>query len=123
MPTVWPAARSIAATRRVVVVLPLLPVTSATGTSWTTDQSTAPGAGSAPIGHVRLPRPTPTLTNSSSQVPVRPCASAASSRAASAGRRDASAPTRTACRSASVSALPAAAAAHARSAASTAASS
>src|ERR1700674_3372828 len=46
-PAVRPAAASIAAVSRTVVVLPLVPVTSATGTSCTAGQSTAAGGGSS----------------------------------------------------------------------------
>ncbi len=52
-PAVRPAARSTVASIRTVVDLPLVPVTSTTGTRPWAVQSTSSGAGSAVIGQVR----------------------------------------------------------------------
>ena len=66
LPTLKPAAVAIAASSRVVVVLPLLPVTSSVGTSCSVAHGTSSGNGSAARGQQRLPLPAPSDKVSSS---------------------------------------------------------
>ena len=60
-----------------MVVLPFVPVTNATGTSWTAPQSTSSGAGSASTRQVREPAPSPTDASSSSERNATPRSRAA----------------------------------------------
>ena len=61
-----PAAANMAASRRTVVVLPLLPVTSTVGTSCSAPHGTSSTAGSPSRGQRRLPDPAPMDTSASS---------------------------------------------------------
>ena len=81
-PGTAPAAAAIAASKRTVVVLPLLPVTSTVGTSCSALQGSASTAGNAARGQVRLPVPAPMEISSSSSSSGSPCRTAAARRSA-----------------------------------------
>ena len=71
-PATLPAARAMAASRRTVVDLPLVPVTRITGTSWTAGQSTSSGAGSSSSCQDSEPGPRPTETRRSPWMQATP---------------------------------------------------
>ena len=79
----------MAASRRTVVDLPLVPVTRITGTSWISLQSSSSGAGNWPR-HECEPVPRPTETRRSPSMQATPWLAAAAARAMSCGSRSAS---------------------------------
>ena len=87
LPGTRPAVRAMRASTRAVVVLPLVPVISATGMRCELSQGTDATSGSWSIGQVRLWRPWPTETRSSSSSTGRPWPAALARRASSFGSR------------------------------------